>query len=658
MLLEKRGQITYFIVVGILLLIAVVGFLYFRGEKLDQPPEIEELDQDILPITNFVHSCLERYATEGVLVLGTQGGYIKIPPYIGMNPKSYVSSTQFGNFKVPFWYYEGRSQVPTINSMERDLAQYIKENLGFCLGEFEQFSNVFNIEKPEPQDIQVEATIGEQGVAIKLDYPLTLHILGEDGYFNRDLFEMELPVKLKHMHDLAIRIMERENNDMFFENTTIELMTLSDGRPPDGIPFSDIIFQCGPVQWSKRQVIESIKQLLFYNLPRVAVENTDAPGFPRNDVYAKNHFLWEVLHEDESDKFQDLGVGFYYSKEWPMEAYINPSQGDTMKASYGRGVFEYLKYICMNAYHFTYTLTYPLMVNVVDESAFNDKGFVFRFAFPVLVDHNEGNREDFTITQFEKPEADRDFCRRKQQEPFAIYAKEKATSEDITKVNVTFSCVDAYDCYLGETHHDAGVGRLSTLLPSFCSPGSIVLRHPQYAMVRQQLTSHDLEQRYVDIPMTPLNHLDFEVQKRKLINDQLQDPTGLEPGEYVVMFINSDDLDDFSIMREYPQLHGYTESQAAYFDNFIGDLSKVSLAEDDITYKVHFVLMNKDHKPIGGLVHDWSPSGEEVQDAGHVVFTVIEKIPHPTNTMRQAQMLMQIEDKEITDQIEHEFLVE
>ena len=103
--LKKRGQVTYFIVVGILLVIAVGGFLYFRAQKEKIEAPLEEMDPELLPINTFVKSCLERDLVEGILILGAQGGYIKFPNQIAINPRASLASTQFGNLKIPYWYY-------------------------------------------------------------------------------------------------------------------------------------------------------------------------------------------------------------------------------------------------------------------------------------------------------------------------------------------------------------------------------------------------------------------------------------------------------------------------------------------------------------------------------------------------------------------------
>ena len=193
------------------------------------------------------------------------------------------------------------------------------------------------------------------------------------------------------------------------------------------------------------------------------------------------------------------------------------------------------------------------------------------------------------------------------------------------------------------------------MLPAFCSPGSVVVTHQDYATARKQLSPTNLEQRYVDVPLVPLKPLTLRVQKRKLINRELQDPISLEPGEYAVIFLNTQELEDFGSMREYPQLHGYTESQESYLDNLGGDLSKINLAKDRITYELNIVLLNADNEPIGGFIQDWTPDPNQIAGAEEVMLTVIEQIPHPINALQQAQMMMVLEDEKITKQIEHAF---
>ena len=70
-----------------------------------------------------------------------------------------------------------------------------------------------------------------------------------------------------------------------------------------------------------------------------------------------------------------------------------PSDGVKLQSNLGHGNRDYLSFICVNAYHFTYDVTYPLLVSITDPDAFKGDGYTFRFSFPVIIDHNEGKRD-------------------------------------------------------------------------------------------------------------------------------------------------------------------------------------------------------------------------------------------------------------------------
>jgi len=69
-MVSKRGQITLFIVIGVLILIIVGIFLYVRA-----PVDEEEVPRDVAPVKVFVEECLEDIGKEAVIENSIQGGY-------------------------------------------------------------------------------------------------------------------------------------------------------------------------------------------------------------------------------------------------------------------------------------------------------------------------------------------------------------------------------------------------------------------------------------------------------------------------------------------------------------------------------------------------------------------------------------------------------
>jgi len=74
--LMKRGQVSYFIFVAILLLLVMVALLYVSSQgRIDVATQGASIS--VLPaIENFVQSCVNLVATKGIYHIAYQGGYI------------------------------------------------------------------------------------------------------------------------------------------------------------------------------------------------------------------------------------------------------------------------------------------------------------------------------------------------------------------------------------------------------------------------------------------------------------------------------------------------------------------------------------------------------------------------------------------------------
>ena len=75
--MHKRGQVTVFIIVGVLILIVAGVFLYSQDKKIIEKPTTI----NTAPIISFVEQCIKSTAQEGIFENGKQGGYFILPEY-------------------------------------------------------------------------------------------------------------------------------------------------------------------------------------------------------------------------------------------------------------------------------------------------------------------------------------------------------------------------------------------------------------------------------------------------------------------------------------------------------------------------------------------------------------------------------------------------
>jgi len=63
----KKGQVTIFIILAILIVGVVIGYFVLRGQVSD-----DNVPEDLRPVYDYYISCLEDRAKEGIALLGEQ----------------------------------------------------------------------------------------------------------------------------------------------------------------------------------------------------------------------------------------------------------------------------------------------------------------------------------------------------------------------------------------------------------------------------------------------------------------------------------------------------------------------------------------------------------------------------------------------------------
>jgi len=605
--MKKRGQVTVFVIVGILLLLVSLLFFYIIKANTIFTPEVV-VPQEIAPLKSYVETCIYNVGEDAVIRLGMQSGYVKIPESIAMNPRAYINVG--GPIKMPYWYLNGIDTSPKLTDMQSQISDYVSENLKSCLKNFSDF-NQFIIE--EKGEIQTKTVIAEEEVVITTNYPLIIKNRKGDKITEWSLYSTSVPVRLKKIYRLAKGIMEAENKNMFFEKATIDLMALD-----TEIPFTDLVFSCKNLEWSKNEIRESIKELLYYNLPKIRIDKTDYLPFlysdsiykefqnmnieedsiPKNipeDIYEYNHFFWTPV----SENFEDMKAGVRYMKNWDLELYARPSEGDVMKSSMVKGAQKYLSMFCINMYHFTYDVIYPVEIAIRDEKSFNGKGYVFRFSFPVLINHNQGDRSEFGITTL-APYQDEGFCNELTEKDYIINARNSRTNDEINNVSILFNCIK-YQCNLGFTKPEANRYRLKTKLPAACVNGIIVAEKDGFLRAEKQIIDED---KGILVMMDSLKNFDFEVMKIDSAGYKESLGTDEKAAVYIKSLNKSHD-----IFAAYPAEEGMEE---------------IKLIDNDNNYYLEIFLMNGDDLT-GGFKADWNVSYTDMINKNKILFYVYDR---------------------------------
>ncbi len=355
---NKKGQVTIFIIVAILI-IAAVGIYFLVRNNISQtnvPSEFEGIYNDFVV-------CLEENLESGVGILESQGGYIYLPGYVsGSEYMPFSSQLDFLGVSVPYWYYVSgnnieREQVPSVNSMEKDLETFIENRAINCFPE--NFDSDLEISLGEPN-----AKIGIKKDEVQMNLKADLVLTRGDSTAEISSHEVIVETELGKLHSNAVKVYEEEQKSMFLENYTLDILNLY--APVDGVEFS-----CASKVWSVPGIFEDVQEAVDENIAVVKVQGD-----------SNNYFVLDTL----SNKIpSDVYVDFLTSSSWPTTFEVEPSEGPVLIAKpvgneFGLGALGF----CYVTYHFVYDYKYPVMVQLRSETT----GEIFQFPVAVIIENS------------------------------------------------------------------------------------------------------------------------------------------------------------------------------------------------------------------------------------------------------------------------------
>jgi len=636
MAIKKRGQITVFIIVGLIVLMTYFLLSQYRKESIE---ETEVIIPELIPVQQYVMTCTKTIGQEALDIIGLNGGYIYFPIRIENDASTYLQSSPIGDLKNPYWWYNNIQSVPEISFMESQISDYVKQYIGNCIDNFSAFYNQYEVIGLGQFDVVTE--IGEEDVTIKTIYPIEVK-----DKFNKTLAELQkfpvvIPVRLKQVHDFAKQILEGEGRDAFIERKIIDLISLDDS----GIPTTGIDVSCGSKRWEIADVKDRLKELMQANLPYVKVKGTNfnenfritsdfspIPSYTPVDgtdpvqynlefvdpIYENSYYHYHYIWDISDITYPNMKVAFNYDQSWPIDFYVRPNHGRYMQSN-SHSAGGIMSLFCLHIWHFTYDVITPIKVTIVDEKTKDNDEYAFNFAFKTQINHNQPDRSNFVIESFDARDTylEEEYCADVDNE-IIITAMEtvKDTKTEIRYVNITFIC-GSYYCDMGSTKsylEDAtGIPKLKKRFP-YCSNGIIRANREGYQEGEVFIqTGRRLDRDPEDqiggsfiVGLKPIKEFNVSVVKHKLVGEVVGGETQLGDEEQATIVVRNKD-EKF-------------ESYAVYPIEWPLKL----LNKDFFTYDVEVYMMDND-TITGGYSGEWTPDKNLMRVSDEAVFHVVTK---------------------------------
>ncbi|RME55049.1 hypothetical protein D6777_01715 [Candidatus Woesearchaeota archaeon] len=234
-MVKKRGQITIFVILGIVILATIILLISFRKEII--PPSSQtSINAQMKEVKQIVESCLENSAKGPIEKIALQGGYLSPSQDTfrlwNDTPISYLC------FNIEDQDY-CRNRLLTLQNMESQLSKAIEESLPECL----DFDNVRGVNIKTKGKPKVSVQILPLQVLVDLEYPVTVESKVSDAKASTNKFSYIVDKPLGDLYNVAQDILDQETTTGQFDQLTYMLLKLGKYTIYVQKPYPDKIYR-------------------------------------------------------------------------------------------------------------------------------------------------------------------------------------------------------------------------------------------------------------------------------------------------------------------------------------------------------------------------------------------------------------------------------
>lgn len=214
----KRGQVTIFVVIGMVILMIVSASIYLSRNSQnknisEKSSEIQEIDRYSNQVYSFVDHCIEQVGSEAILNVGYNGRKNIILPYAFQND----------HFGANYLIYAGEDNTASILETEENIAFLVEEHLNGCVHNFTtltpstnpeilNYDLLFEALDIRAGKIDASVKIRENSVSLMVNWPLEVKMEGATRDFSQ-FGDNNYKVDMKRMTEFTQNFINKLKND-------------------------------------------------------------------------------------------------------------------------------------------------------------------------------------------------------------------------------------------------------------------------------------------------------------------------------------------------------------------------------------------------------------------------------------------------------------
>jgi uncharacterized protein (UPF0333 family) len=204
--MQKKSQITIFLVLGVVLII-IVGFIFYFNKSSAKSQSVVSVTQsldssDTEIVKTYAESCIKNTAEEALFEkIGLQGGFI--------DTNNAPQSTSYLGNDVPYLVDVNNIYILSLGTIRDRLSNYVEVEFINCFKE-DVFEDIgINISR-DTGTTNAEVSFNENDVSITLLHPV---IIRKDKSETKiDSFRVSLPIRLRALYESAVVLLDNIKN--------------------------------------------------------------------------------------------------------------------------------------------------------------------------------------------------------------------------------------------------------------------------------------------------------------------------------------------------------------------------------------------------------------------------------------------------------------
>ncbi|PIN73918.1 hypothetical protein COV20_02270 [Candidatus Woesearchaeota archaeon CG10_big_fil_rev_8_21_14_0_10_45_16] len=616
----RKGQVTIFIILGIVILLVIALIIAFQTEIIKFKPE-EIVPTERGRVESVISSCLQEIAEDSLTKMGLQGGYVTLPDEILNDGGKHLAISSF--VVVPYWAYGENVAVPSLEDLQDRLDEAIESQIRSCVFDPEKFSETYEIS--ERSGITSQTQLNDAGITFNVNWDIQIRNKQGEVVTEVNNFAYDSDIKLKSAYETAKRIVEVEMQDLKLEDITQDLVAL---EHPD-VPVVGFEVSCSEKRWEIAEVKQAVKDLLRVNIAALQVRGTDVIEYPEDLPYYQNHYLWDLGEFSQND----VSVDFSYQDNYPFTFDVSPRSGKFIKtSSFGQKNSFLSSAFCLQSWKFTYDVSYPVQVTITDDTT----GYAFRIAFTVHLVNNIPDRSQpgtSGVTQTFPAFSDDDFCAQKSI-PMTVRSYELVDNPQtgvydripLDDVDLTFTCLK-FQCDIGSTQYDfGGQGDVSAVRTNFPYCGGGIIRGQKVGFKDDWVRVIPAADKVSELNLIP----EFAVSAGSIniLAHELRADGTIGPGRELpedVTSLISIYFDKDGTFLDQSQQHFHESSvvmSPGMEERAINNQNLRFLAKADFTYPLEITII-KEGEYAGGYKGNWTVHWNDISNVKELTFHVL-----------------------------------